>query len=197
MMRGVSQVTAVLVALALLAGAPAGPAGAESRNRALERVLERSMYPADEGDQIHRAFRTAEKAGAGERDLLALVEACADGEFDAAQTLRMLSLAAQLALADLPVEAFVAKLEEGVAKRADADRVVQAAATRAVTLNRAKSIIQSAVLDGLSRSEGEDLLTDVASALEVGRTPEEVRQELAAAAAAGEGLGAIRRRLFP
>lgn len=196
-MGGFSRIGLALAALALLAGAGAPGAAAEGRNRALERLLERSMYTAGEGGEIQRAFRTAEKAGAGERELLSLVEACADGEFAAAQTLRMLSLAAQIALADLPVGSFVAKVEEGVAKRADADRVVQAAAGRAVNLNRAKSIIQSAVLDGLSRSEGEDLLGDVASALEAGRPAEEIRQELAAAAAAGEGLGAMRRRLFP
>ena len=111
--------------------------------------------------------------------------------------LRILSLASQVSLEDLPVEAFLAKIEEGVAKRVPADRVVQAAGTRAVMLARAKVVTKAAVLDGFSRSDAEDLLVDVAAALEAGRTPEEIRAVFAAAIAAGDGVGAVRGRLFP
>lgn len=197
MRGGVRRIPAVLAAAALAVGLCAGEAAAEGRNRALERVLESSLYTADEGAEIARAVRAATKAGAGERDLLALVETCTDGEFEAAQTLRVLALAAQLAVADLPVRAFAAKIEEGVAKRVPADRIVQAAAARAVALNRARSVIQAAVLDGFPRGDAEELLADVAAALEAGRPAEEIRQALAAALEAGEGAGAVRRRLFP
>ncbi len=197
-MRGMKgRCAAAFAVVSLLAGLFAGAAVGETRNRALERLLEHSLLTAGEGTEVARAFSAAAKAGADERELLQLVEACVDGEFEAAQTLRLLALAGQLAVADLPLRAFTAKIEEGVAKRVPAERVVQAAATRAVMLAKARSAVQAAVLEGLSRSDGDELLADVAGAFEAGRSAEEVREIFAAALAAGDGVGAIRRRLFP
>lgn len=188
---------AILGIAALATGAFAGSAAAESRNRGLERIVAKSMYSAGESAQLHRAFSAARRAGVDERDALALVEAGVSGEFDASQSLRLLSLATQLALANLPVESFVSKVEEGVSKRVDADRVVQAAEQRALTLNNAKQIINSLVLQGVEVDDRDELLPDLAAALEAGRKPDDAREILVDAVRSGASSGAIRRKLFP
>jgi len=187
----------VLVGIALFAGEFVAPAAGATTNRALERLLGKSMFSADEGTRMQRAFAAALQAGVDDRDALALVEACVEGEFDASQILRMLSIAAQLALERLPVNGFVAKTEEGVSKRVAADRIVQVAERRALMLNKAKTILNSLVLEGFSVDDRDELLPDLAEALEAGRKPDEARAILSEALQSGEGTGSIRRKLFP
>lgn len=186
-----------LCTAALLAGMLCSPAAGETSNRALERIVAKGMFSAEEGARLQRAFAAARQAGVEERDALALVQAGVEGEFDATQSLRMLSIAAQLALEKLPVEGFLGKVEEGVSKRVPADRVVQVAERRALMLNKSKLILNSLVLQGFAIEDRDELLPDLAAALEAGRTPEELRAILAEALAAGERPGAIRRKLFP
>lgn len=186
-----------LVAGALLAGSFAVPAAAQTTNRALERIVAKGRFSAEEGTRLQRAFSTARQAGVEERDALALVESCVEGGFDASQALRMLSIAAQLALEKLPVDGFIAKIEEGVSKRVEADRVVQVAERRALMLNKAKLIINSLVLQGFSIRDRDELLPDLAAALEAGRNPDEARAILEEALQSGERTGSIRRKLFP
>ena len=190
-------VSSALVGIVLLAGSFVGPAAGETKSRALERVLAKSMFNADEGARIQRAFAAARQARVDERDALVLVETCIEGEFDASQTLRMLSIVSQLALEKLPVEGFIAKVEEGVSKRADADRVVQVAERRALMLNQARLMLNSLVLQGFSIDDRDELLPDLAAALEAGRTPGEARAILTEALESGERIGSIRRKLFP
>jgi hypothetical protein len=189
-------VLAVLCLAALLEAGGAAPAAGEGRNRALERVVGEVFTP-DEGAQLDRALRAAVKAGLREREALDLVETCVDGEFTAPQVLRVLSLAAQLTLEDLPVEAFAAKLEEGIAKRVESERVLRVAEKRALALNNARLVINGAVLDGFEVDDREALYADVAEALEAGRSADEVRRVLIDSQAEGEGIGGIRRKLFP
>ena len=155
------------------------------------------MFSADDGARMQRSFAAARQAGVEERDALSLVETCVEGEFDASQAQRMLSIAAQLALEKLPVDGFIAKVEEGVSKRIDADRVVQVAERRALALNKAKLILNSLVLQGFSADDRDELLPDLAAALEAGRTPDEARAILAEALQSGERIGSVRRKLFP
>lgn len=190
-------IVAALVGIALLAGASVSPAAGETRNRALDRLLAKGMFSAEEGARMHRAFAAARQARVDERDALTLVEACVEGEFDAAQTLRMLSIISQLALEKLPVEGFIAKVEEGVSKRVDADRVVQVAERRALMLNKARLILNSLVLQGFSVDDLDQLLPDLAAALEAGREPDAAREILTEALESGERTGSIRRKLFP
>lgn len=192
-----SKLLAVGAALVLLVGSLAGSAAAAPRNRALERIVGKGMYTARDAEQIQRAFAAALQAGVGERDALALVEAVAEDEFDPAQVVRLLTLASQLALESLPVESFVAKVEEGVAKRVAADRIVQAAERRALMLNRAKLIVNDLVLHGLPAGDRDEILPDLAAALEAGRSPEEAQDILREGLGAGESPGALRRKLFP
>jgi len=190
-------VSSILAGIVLLAGAFAAPAAGASTSRALQRIVEKSMFSADEGTRLQRSFAAARQAGVAERDALALVEAGIEGEFDASQTLRMLSIAAQLALENLPVEGFIAKVEEGVSKGVEADRVVQVAERRALMLNKAKLILNSLVLQGFSIDDRDELLPDLAAALEAGRTPDAARSILVKALESGERTGSIRRKLFP
>jgi len=185
------------VVIVLLAGLLVAPAVGGTTNRALERVVAKGMFSADEGARMQRAFAAARQAGVEERDALSLVETCVEGEFDASQALRMLSIAAQLALEKLPVDSFIAKVEEGVSKRVSADRVVQVAERRALMLNKAKLILNALVLQGFAIDDRDELLPDLAAALEAGRTPEEARTILSEALKSGERIGSIRRKLFP
>jgi hypothetical protein len=191
------RIPAVLAGIALVLGVFAGPTAGETRNRALERVISKGMFSADEGVRLQRAFAAALQAGVGERDALALVEACVSGEFDTPQAMRMLSIVSQLALEHLPVDGFIAKVEEGVSKRVPPDRVVQAAERRSLMLNKAKLLLNSLVLQGLAIDDRDELLGDLAAALEAGRTPEEARSIISGALEAGESTGTIRRKLFP
>ena len=185
------------VVIVLLAGLLVAPAVGGTTNRALERVVAKGMFSADEGARMQRAFAAARQAGVEERDALSLVETCVEGEFDASQALRMLSIAAQLALEKLPVDSFIAKVEEGVSKRVSADRVVQVAERRALMLNKAKLLLNSLVLQGFAIADRDELLPDLAAALEAGRSPDEARAILTGALESGENTGSIRRKLFP
>lgn len=187
----------VLAVVCLLAGPFDGASAGESRNRALERVLAGGVFSAAEGARIQRSFASAVQAGVEEREALSIVESCVDGEFDVAQTQRVLSIAAQLALEHLPVESYLAKIEEGVSKRVSPERVVQAAERRGLALNKARLILNGLVLDGVSVEDRDELLPDLAAALEAGRPEREAREIVTEALQAGESLGAVRRRLFP
>ena len=197
MRSGIRGLCTAIAAAALLTGALCSPAAGQTTNRALERIVAKGMFSAEEGARLQRAFAAARQAGVEERDALSLVQTGVEGEFDAAQTLRMLSIAAQLALEKLPVEGFLSKVEEGVSKRVPADRVVKVAERRALMLNQARLIVNSLVLQGFEIDDRDELLLDLAAALEAGRSPEELRTILAEALAAGDRPGSIRRKLFP
>lgn len=192
-----SAILSAFVGVALLVGAPVGPAAGEPNSRALERVVAKGMFSGDEGARLQRAFAAAREAGVEERDALGLVEACVEGEFDASQVVRVLSIASQLALESLPVEGFIAKVEEGVSKRVPADRVVLVAERRALMLNKAKLILNSLVLQGISIDDRDELIPDLAAALEAGRKPDEARSIISESFQSGERIGSIRRKLFP
>ncbi len=191
------MISSAVVGIALLVWSFAAPAAGETNNRALERVVAKGMFSASDSARMQHAFAAARQAGVEERNALALVEACVEGEFDASQVLRVLSIAAQLSLERLPVDGFIAKVEEGVSKHVSADRVVQVAERRALMLNKAKLILNSLVLQGFAIEDRDELLPDLAAALEAGRLPEEAQSILSQVLQAGEHAGAIRRKLFP
>lgn len=183
--------------LAALALAPTPAAiAADARIRGLEKVVD-GRFGADDEAQIGKAFRAALQAGMAERRALSLVETCVEGGFEAPELARVLTLAAQLELQHLPAESFVAKIEEGVSKRVPAERVLQAAERRALMLNRAQALLNAVVLEGFDLDDREELVPDIAEALEAGRPADEIRRVLAEAAGAGDGIGEIRRKLFP
>lgn len=197
MKKRLMVIPAMVLCVGVFAAVFPGTTAGEVRSRALARIVAEGSYSADEGARLERAFAAAVRAGVRERDALSLVESCVDGEFEAAQVERVLSVAAQLALERLPVEGFLAKIEEGVSKRVDSALVVQAAERRGLTLKKAQSIVKALILDGLTVDDADELLADLAAALEAGRSPEEAREILAEALRAGDSAGSIRRKLFP
>jgi hypothetical protein len=92
---------------------------------------------------------------------------------------------------------FAAKVREGVSKRVAPARVVQVAEGRALNLSRARALANALVLDGVPLADRAELIPDIAATLEAGRTADEVRAILADAVQAGDGVGDIRRKLFP
>jgi hypothetical protein len=64
-------------------------------------------------------------------------------------------------------------------------------------LNQAKLILNSLVLQGFSVDDRDEVLPDLAAALEAGRKPEEAREILTEALRSGDRPGSIRRKLFP
>ena len=192
------RITALLGAAAVLVSwGFSGMAEGDARGRALEKLLEKQGVAEEDRGQIARAVRSAVTAGIPERDATGLVEDCVEGKFEASQVVRVLSLAAQLALGGLPLESYTAKIEEGLAKRVDPDRIVQVAERRALMLNQAKRILDGLLLDGSPVRNREELIPDVAEALEAGRPAGEIQRILTAAFAEGAGIGEIRRKFFP
>lgn len=191
------RVIGALIATAVLAGGwLPGPVAGESRRRGGDKSEARGSG-SDERSLVEHAIEAAERAGVSRRDVRELTELCERGGFSESQTARIFSLAAQLALEELPVESFAAKIGEGVSKRIDPDRIVQVAERRALHLNRAKSILNGVLLDGSPVRDREELIPDVAAALEAGQSAEQVRQGLEAGFDAEESIGEIRRRIFP
>jgi hypothetical protein len=175
--------------------AAAAPRGGVNKN--LERLFEKGPFREQEAAQIARAFRVATDAGVEEREALELVEDCIDGDFPADQVARVLTLAAQLSLEHLPTDLFISKVKEGVSKRMEPDRIVQAVEARAVRLKQASNLFKQAVLEGVSARDREELLPDVAEALASGMDQGKVREILLEGVRDGDSTGAIRRKLFP
>jgi hypothetical protein len=184
--------------LAALLAAPVGlTAAPKGVNRALVRIFEKSQYSGLDAKAISKAFDVAVDAGMAERDALKLVESCAEGEFSPEQITRILSLAAQISLDNLPADLFVSKVLEGVAKGADPDRVVKVAERRALETRLALNLVRGLTLEGVSVADRDELIPDVAEALASGMDEGRIRKIITEAVEAGDDIGAIRRKLFP
>ena len=197
MANGRTFAVAALVVAAVFCASPQVPAASRGGNRELERVFKSGSFGEKGAAQITRAFMVAVDAGVEDRAALALVEAGADGEFAADQVVRILTVAAQLSLESLPLELFVSKIQEGVSKRMEPDRIVQAAEFRALKLKQASNLFKQAVLDGISSRDRDELLPDIAEALAAGMSQEKIREILLEAVKDRDSPGAIRRKLFP
>lgn len=169
---------------------------AEGGSRGIERILEKQGMSDQDRSAVDRAVKAADRAGFQERDAEKLVEVCAEGEFSAAEIARVLSLATQLALEGLPTDTFVAKIAEGVAKRVAAEKVVAAAERRALLLKQAQNLLNGILLEGEPVRDREELIPDVAAALEDGRSAADLRELLTGAFQEGEGIREIRRKIF-
>jgi hypothetical protein len=192
------RATALLGAVAVLVSwGFSGMAEGDARGRALEKFLEKQGVAAGDRGQIERSVESAVRAGVPDREAADMVEACVEGGFTAAQVVRVFSLAAQIALEHLPLESFTAKIDEGIAKRVDPDRIVQVAERRALMLNRAKRILDGVLLDGAPVRDRDELVPDVAEALEGGRAAGEIQRILTTGFEEGAGVGEIRRKFFP
>ena len=192
------RVTSLLGVVAVLVSwGFSGMAEGDARSRSLEKFLEKQGVAAESRAQIERSVAAAVRAGVPDREASDLVEACVEGGFTAAQVVRVFSLAAQIALERLPLESFTAKIDEGIAKRVDPDRIVQVAERRALMLNRAKRILEDVLLDGAPVRDRDELIPDVAEALEGGRPTDEIQGILISGFEEGASIGEIRRKFFP
>jgi hypothetical protein len=168
----------------------------EGGSRGVERLLEKQGVSSSDRAGIDRALKAADRAGFPERDAERLVEVCLEGEFPAAEVVRVLSLATQLTLQNLPTESFVAKIAEGVAKRVSPEKVLAAAERRALLLNQAQNLLNGILLEGSPVRDREELIPDVAEALEDGRSAGELRELLTSSFKEGEGIREIRQKIF-
>lgn len=172
------------------------PAASPAADRRLERVLEDVSYDERGLEAVDRAYRAAVRAGLDRRDMLSLVKLCVEGDFEADQTARVLTIAAQLSLAGLPCEGFESKIKEGVAKNVEPIRILAAGEQWALAVNRAKNVLNSLVLQGYDIGDDEELLSSVARAFETGKDEKEVREVLVPALEDGDNTRKIRRRLL-
>jgi len=197
MANGRAFAALVLVVGVVFCASSQVPAASRGGNRELEKVLKSGRFGESQAAQIERAFKVAVDAGVENRDALALVETGIDGEFAADLVVRTLTVAAQLSLEGLPTELFVSKVKEGVSKRMEPGRIVQAAEFRALKLKQASNLFKHAVLEGVSPRDREELLPDIAEALASGMDEGRIREIFLEAVKDGDSTGAIRRKLFP
>jgi hypothetical protein len=170
--------------------------GAASRYRKLERALGESSFTDAEMASISRAYGAVLGAGGERGEALDLVEACLEGEFQAKQVMRILSLTAQLELAGLPSEGFVHKVKEGVAKGIEGEMILEVAEKKALFLRRANNLLNRIILDGYDIEDRELLLTAVAEALEEGRKEKKIRTRIIRGLEKGESARRIGRAIY-
>jgi hypothetical protein len=187
---------AFLAAVCALAVSVAAGAVAGSRHRGLERLLDRHEFSEPEKDRAASSFDIVLKTGISKKEALALVETALDGGFDAGSLSRILSLTAQLGVAGLPVEGFISKVEEGVAKRVEPADILLAAERRALMFKRADNILDGLVLQGFDLDDPDELLAAVAAALESGKKESDLRRLLVPLLEEGKNMRTIRRKLL-
>ena len=186
-----------LLGLLMLSLPLQGTVVAAGRYRGLEKVLERYDLEARQAEQIKRFYALALRAGADRKDTLSLVETCFEGGFNFSQVNRILTLIAQLKLADLPVEGFISKVSEGIAKGISSEKVIQVAERRALMLKKADNLLNNLVLDGVELEDPEELIQDVAEALESGSSTRKVVKVITESVEDGERTDRIRKELLP
>lgn len=186
----------LLAGACLVLGITAGAVDA-SRSRDLERAFDRYDAADAVRSAVEKAFDIALKAGVDRREAVSLVEAALEGGFSPQAVARLLSLAGQLQVGGLPVESFVSKVEEGVAKRVPTEKIMRAAEERALTLKKADTILNGLVLKGLLEArDREKLLPDLVTALESGRNERDAAGLLNSLLESGESINTIRRKLL-
>lgn len=191
-----SKFLAILGVLFLL-GIFVGTAGGGTRYRGLEKLLDQHEFSVAEEKRIIRSYSSALRAGLAKKEALSLVQTCLEGQFDARQISRILSLAAQVELANLLHDGFISKVKEGVAKGVPAAKVLEVAERRALMMKKAENILNSIVLEGFDIGDRDELLLDVAGALESGRDAGEVQRIITSSLENQEGINQIRRKLLP
>jgi hypothetical protein len=185
-----------IAVLALSLSAFGGTAWGKGSLRDLENLLAREEVGKVEGMRITAAYRSALRVGIEGKTLFSLVESSVKAEFEPVRIERILSLASQLQLSGLPLDDFVDKVREGVAKRADPEEVVRAAEHKALALKAAENLVRQIQLAGYEMRDSDKLLPAVAEALESGKKGSEIRRIIISGIKEGDSTSRIRRRLF-
>ena len=173
-----------------------GTAWARGSLRDVEKLLADEGISAGQGAGIARIYRSALGVDVRGRSLYGLVESCLEGDFDATSIERVLSVVVQLQLSNLPLDDYISKIREGVAKGIPAARILQVAERKALLLKRGGNLLNQIVVAGHEIDDREEILLAVAEALEAGRSEQEIRDILIGGIEKGERTSRIVRALF-
>jgi hypothetical protein len=136
--------------------------------KGIEPILEKHRLSSSDSRDIARNYRAVVAIGAEPSRVESLVDGALSAGFDADELVRCLDLISAAGLNGLPHESLLAKMAEGVAKRVDADDVIDAVERRALSLKRARQLLSSVIYD-LSGADGIGVLIQtVASAIDRG-----------------------------
>jgi hypothetical protein len=119
-------------------------------------------------DQDLWVFRQSVALGVPEGELTALIDKCREQGFTTAEVQRLLALIAKAKLAGLPHDDLLRKLREGLAKNAGPEVVDAALQAKAQTLRRAKTVVDTLLLDEWSAPSYELAVKITADALDYG-----------------------------
>lgn len=154
-------VLGVMQGLALVVAPPCAAAGRG------ENEPPRAVRPGPE-DQDLWVFRQSVALGVPEGELAALIDKCREQGFTTAEVQRLLALIAKAKLAGLPHDDLLRKLREGLAKNAGPEVVDAALQAKAQTLRRAKTVVDTLLLDEWSAPSYELAVKITADALDYG-----------------------------
>jgi hypothetical protein len=144
----------------------------------LESVLRRHGLDRRESAEILQAHRGAVNVGIQPKRVEAIIAQALDGDMEAKQLVRCLTLATDAVLNGLPPGPMLNKLSEGLAKHADPDDIVGALEKRAMSLVDARRLLGDLIYEDKPLGGFETVLVAVAGALERGVKEGEVRQVL-------------------
>lgn len=187
-------ISALVVGLLLLSGG--GPVWGRGGLRDIEKLLEEKSIGPQASDGILRVYQSALRVDIEGRDIFPLVKSCLEEGFSASAVERVLSVAIQLQLSGLPLESYIDKVREGIAKRVPVDRILQVAERTALSLKRAGNLLNQIVIAGHDVEDRDELLPAVAEALESGKKERELREIIVRGLEEGDRASRIRRALF-
>ncbi len=119
-------------------------------------------------------YRQSVALGVPEAEISALVADCRTQGYTTAEVQRILALIVKAKLAGLPHADLLKKLREGLAKRAGPDTIDAALSAKAQTLKRAKSVVDSLLVEEWSAPDYEWAVKVVADALDFGASVQTV-----------------------
>jgi hypothetical protein len=154
-----------------------------------------SESSAVEDEETRRIFRQSVALGIPEAELSELVRHCREANFTAAELRRVLSLMARAKLAGLPHDDLLNKLREGLAKGVTPEAIERAVESKAQTLRRAKSLVDTLLTEGRIAPNYVYALKVVADALEAGVPPTDVLRSVREGRPPPEGTPDVRRVL--
>ncbi|TAL18110.1 hypothetical protein EPN96_03065 [bacterium] len=142
-------------------------------------------------------YRQSIALGVPETELLTLAEACRDQGFTTAETRRVLGLIAKAKLSGLPHEDLLAKLREGLAKKAGAEAIDEALSAKAKTLKRSKDLVDSMIMEGWNVTDYNLAIKIVADAMDAGSTPQNILSVVRGDKKRPEGMPDVKKVFHP
>ncbi len=138
------------------------------QRKGVELILEKHRISSSDAREITRNYRAVVAVGAAPARVEALVDGALAAGFKPDDLVRCLDIVAAAGLNGLPHDSLLAKVAEGVAKKVDADDVIDAVEHRALSLKRARQILSSVIYDVEGKDDIGLLIQAVGSAVERG-----------------------------